>query len=307
MRAAVASFVRGIGSVVRAPGIVVAVWAFTIAAAAPFVLVLGAELQAALAHQPPIDLAAEEIDADWWQQFRGHADGLAATFTPVVLGAAAPLATFSALLDGSLSFVTAIAIAVYAVLWSLLLGGILHRYHRRSASLSEVSAAALRYFPQFVTLTALAGGLVLLLYATVHPVLFGPVYAAIASPIEAAPSAFAIRTALYLLFGASLAAIGLTVDYSRVALVSGRSKSVGEAIARALRFMRQNAGPVVALVFVTAILFGIVLAGYVAADLQFRGWRSVVLGQMFVCARLVTRLISASSQIELVRRLETGD
>ena len=95
------AWTEGLRQVARAPLLIVLTVIVTVAAAAPFALVLGAELRAALADQPPIALGSSEIDADWWNEFRSHADGLAATFTPTVIGFAAPLDNLSAIADGT--------------------------------------------------------------------------------------------------------------------------------------------------------------------------------------------------------------
>ena len=304
MRAALASLGTGAGRVLRAPGVLVVVWVCTVAAALPFALVLGGQLQTALAHQPPIDLAAEEINADWWREYRGRATGLAATFTPAVLGALAPVSNFSALLDGTpRPWALAGPVITYAIVWSLLLGGVLHRYHYGPAGVRTTSAAALRYFPQFVTLTVLAGAVVLLLFVTLHRLIFGVGYSALISGLDSEWSAFAVRVVLYLLFGAVLALVGVTVDYARVALVARTVTSIPDAVAAALRFVQRHTGSVLMLMLFTAVLFAALVAVYIAADQELRGWRSVLLGQLFVAMRLITRLTSAASQVDLFRRL----
>ena len=94
------SFAGGLRRVLASPLIVVAAMVAMLLVTAPFALVVGSELQTALSNQPHIDRDAGEIDPEWWFEYREHASGLTATFTPVIIGFAAPLSNLSALLDG---------------------------------------------------------------------------------------------------------------------------------------------------------------------------------------------------------------
>src|SRR5688572_5887054 len=122
---------RGAIDVCRSPLLIAGALIVTLAAAAPFALIVGNQLQDALANQPPIALGSGEIDADWWSEFRAHAEGLAATFTPTVLGFAAPLDNLSAVLDGTrrpwplLAPIVA-AMVVWAWFWGVALSGDQH-------------------------------------------------------------------------------------------------------------------------------------------------------------------------------------
>ena len=75
----------GLGQVIRAPLTVIAVLMLTVLTVLPFGLIMGSRLQAELNNQPPVMLGSEEIDADWWLEFRRHAEGLDATFTPAII------------------------------------------------------------------------------------------------------------------------------------------------------------------------------------------------------------------------------
>jgi hypothetical protein len=81
----------GITDVLRAPWLLIAVAAITLLTAAPFAGVLDSRLQQSLSVQPQVSLDETEIDPEWWMEFREHARGLEATFTPAVLGFAATL------------------------------------------------------------------------------------------------------------------------------------------------------------------------------------------------------------------------
>jgi hypothetical protein len=274
--------------------------------ALPLALVLGNRLEAALVTQPPIDLNAEEIDADWWREYRAHGQGLSATFTPAIVGFAAPLDHLSAMLDGRApGWTLAVPVAAYGVMWALLWGGVLHRFTRaRAMRLREVWSACLRHFPAFLAVSALAAATVAVLYLTVHRWLFGAVYAWILTVVTTEAGALSARIVLYVIFGALLAYVGLCADYTRVSLLAGGGASLGEAWRIVAKLFRRHAGTVLALFVVNATVFVVLLAAYGVLDERFRGWRGVLLAQAFVVARVVLRLVNAASQVELFRRTQ---
>lgn len=197
----VRAFVAGVRDVVTAPALVLVVTVAMLASAVPFGLVLGAQLQSALASRQPVYLGTADIDAEWWMEFRDHADGLAATFTPAIIGFAAPLDNLSALVDGTPRPLALLGpVVLSGVLWAWLWGGVLERYHRRQRLRPrEFWNAGWRYFSRFASISALAALLQLILFLTVHRVLFGPVYGAVAGQITSERDAFFVRVLFYLL------------------------------------------------------------------------------------------------------------
>jgi hypothetical protein len=293
------ALVAGSIAVVRAPLMIVVTVAATMLTALPFALVVGGRLQSSLGHQPAIDLQAEEIDAEWWLEYRRHARGLEATFTPAIMGAAAPLDNLSALADGSpRPLLLALPVALYLVVWSFLWGGVLNRLHGRRGA-RTFWAASVTHFRHLAIVSALATLLVLLLYGTLHRLMFGPVFASIATAVSNEPEVFAVRAVLYALFAGVLALVSLCADYTRIDLVKADNASVRAAWHRARAFIRANWGAVIALYLCTAALFAMILIAYAAADQRFSGWRIVILGQAFIVARLVLRLIVAASEMRL--------
>ena len=145
----------GFGQVLRAPFTTVAVMLLTLLAAIPFGLVLGDRLQTALNDQPPIMLGSEEIDADWWLEFRRHAEGLEATFTPAIIGFAAPLSSLSDVLDGTpRGMAMALPLAVAIVMWAFIWGWAIERFRSGgSRSASALIRAGARAWPRFVAIS----------------------------------------------------------------------------------------------------------------------------------------------------------
>src|SRR5436190_13660377 len=101
---------------------------------APFAAMVGNEVQSALSNQQPISRDAGEIDPEWWFEYRQHAQGLVATFTPAIIGFAAPLDNLSALLDGTrrpLAMIGPFLLAL--VVWAFLWGAALERFANGAA------------------------------------------------------------------------------------------------------------------------------------------------------------------------------
>ncbi len=306
---AVRSLAGGLWMVFRAPILVAGVVLVTMAAALPFGVVLGSRLQDALAHQPPIELGSGEIDADWWVEFRAHAEGLAATFTPTVIGFAAPLDNLSAMLDGNRRpLALAGPVVLTGVIWAWLWGAILHRFNiGRGLSLREVVSAGFAHFPRFVMVSAAAALAQLALYLTVHALLFGPVYGALAANADSEQTAFFIRVGLYVVFGTLLALVSLTADYTRIGLVVTGPSTLGVAGATGVGFVRRHLGAVLVLYVMTGALFVGLLVLYGAAEIyggsRIGGWRGVLAGQAYIVARLVIRLTFAASETQLFKSL----
>lgn len=296
----------GLWLVLRAPLLVASIVVVTILSAAPFGVVLHGRLQASLDSQPPISLDSGEIDPEWWIEFRAHARGLASTFTPAIMGFAAPLGNLSAVLDRDLpSLVLAGPVALAAVVWAFLWGGLLGRFLAgRRLGPRAFWAAGVRHFPRFLAIALAAAAAAGLLYVTVHPLLFGPVYGALAAAASER-AAFFCRVALYAVFGSGLAVVSLLADYARVSLASAESATVGQAFAASRRFIAGNLAPVVTLYLLSGVLFALLLTAYGVAEIyggtRVGGWRGVAAGQLFVVGRIAIRLAAIAAEASLWR------
>lgn len=300
MSDALRALAGGIWSTLRAPLVLIVALVATLAAALPFGLIVGRGVQASLANQPPIDLAAEEIDPEWWMEYRAHASGLEATFTPAIIGFAAPLDNLSALLDGERRPpVLMIPVFLYLAIWAFLWAGIINRFWRGEASFRDFLTSSRRHFPQMLIVSVVAAMLTVFLYLTVHAFLFGPVFTSLASATASEREAFFIRVGLYVVFGSLLAIVSLIADYTRVHLVT-TSQPLREAARSALAFLRSRKIPVLSLWLLCALLFVSLLTMYGLADRRLGGWRLVIVGQGYIIGRIAIRLIVAASQVRLV-------
>ncbi len=310
---ALRAFVDGIGAVLRAPLVLAGVLLITIAAALPFGVFMSTRLQSALANQPPVMLGSEEIDADWWLEFRRHAEGLEATFTPTIIGFAAPLDNLSALLDGTARpWALALPVGIAIVAWAFLWGALIERFRAGGRrGVRAFVAAGSRRLPQFVAVSVGAALAQLVLYFTVHAVLFGPVFTALAALTESERNAFLIRVLLYAVFGGCLAGISLVADYTRIDLITRARPSLGGAVAAALAFMRRSWPSAATLFLITAVPLGLLFVVYGVGEAyggsRVAGWRGIAIGQAFIVIRLAFRLTFVATETRLYEQLRAGD
>lgn len=295
----------GIGDVLAAPLIVAMAVAAMLVIAIPFGIALGSRLQASLSHQQPVARGATEIDPEWWQEFVEQAEGLAATFTPTILGFAAPLDNLSSLLDGTQRpLIMFVPVVLAAVVWAFIWGSALDRFAHGGAG-AGVWRAGRRAVVPFTTISAAAGGVVLLLYYTVHPLLFGPV-ADMVRPLDERAAFFA-RVVLYVAFGSLLVTVSLCADYARVVIALSPQPSAARAIRESWRFVRARAGAALALYLMTGALLVLVLIAYGTLEAyggsRVGGWRAIAIAQAYIIVRIVIRLSFGASEIRLYRAL----
>ena len=297
----------GLLRVLASPLVIAAAIVAMLLVTVPFAFVVGSELQTALSNQPPIDRGAGEIDPEWWFEFREHAGGLAATFTPVIIGFAAPLANLSALLDGeSPPLILLLPYFLGIVVWSFLWGAALEQFAHGSSRFGFFRAGV-RTFMRFFVISMLAAVVLVLLYVSIHPLLFGVLAPNLEAATATERTAFMLRSVVYLAFGSVLVILSLTADYARVAIVAGAAGSATEALRDGARFVRSHFGSVAALYVLTGLLFVAVLVVYGAVDVyggsSVTGWRGIAIAQAYIVTRLVIRLTFGASEVRLYRAL----
>ncbi len=307
MQPIVTFLLDGLRRVGRAPVILASAALLTLLVAVPLGLLLQEELKAALGSSVVADEMADGVAWDWWQQFSSRATGLKRTFTPSVIGFAAVLANVSALLDGdSQEPVIVAAVLTYLVVWTVLSGGVLDRYARDRATRSAgfFSACGLYGF-RLLRLAAFAGLTYGFLYGVIHAWLFGDLYEVMTRNVTAEREAFALRAALYLVFGLLLVTVNLVFDYARVRAVVEDRRSMLGALVAAWRFVRRRLGMCAGLYLANGLVLLGVMAVYalVAPGAGSTGpsslslWLAFLAGQVYLLARLASKLLFYATEI----------
>ncbi len=196
--------------------------------------------------------------------------------------------------------------ALYLVLWLFLSGGILDRYARAAADAVVRVLHGVRHLfrplpagwrPSWRSPTTCSSPWCTRCCST-------SVYGELIRDVSVERSAFFLRLALYLLFGALLVTVNAVIDYAKVrAVVEDRRSMIG-ALAAGARFVRRNPGAVAGLYLLNAALFVLVLLVYalVAPGAESTGaglWLGFLVSQIYLAGRLWVRLVFFASETVL--------
>lgn len=297
--------IAGIVDVLRSPLLVIGIAAIMLVITVPFAAVVHARLQASLSVQPHVNLNETEIDSEWWMEFRDHARGIMATFTPSVLGFAATLDAISNILDGRAIPAGIVApLVISLVAWAFMWGAVLERFRAgRGLGVAGFARAGAMHFVPFVVIAIVAAAINLLLFVTVHRLLFGPVHAWLVGMTTTERDAFFVRVVLYLIFFALIATVSLVADYARMAAVADARSGPLTLLRHSLAFIRTHVGAVATLFILTGLIFVVITVAYgtleVVGGSEVGGWRAVAIGQAYVLLRLAIRLTFAASELRL--------
>lgn len=299
------AFADGSRRVRRAPWLVVGVWLTTVLLAAPIAFALRGMMIDHLGSSMAAQAAADGVNFDWWNEFLAHAAGVGQSFVPRIIGFAAVLGNLSGLADAArLATIPAAAVGAYLVLSLFFAGGVLDRLARdRAVGASGFFAACGVFFFRFLRLGLIAGVAYWLLFTKIHPWLFDTLYSSWTHDLTVERTAAQYRGALYVVFGALVAAVNLVFDYTKVRAVVEDRRSMVVTLGAAIRFIRRNAAAVWTLYLVNLATFLVLLLIYffvapgVAGD--WRLWLGVIVGQLFILLRAVLRVQFAASQIAL--------
>ena len=296
----------GIRRVNGAPALLLGVWALTLLVSVPMAAAMRGMLAQHLGASLAADTAASGVNYDWMQEFSDQAAGLGVTFRPTILGFGAVLDNLSAFIDNTMRPVVIVAAAtVYIVLWIFVAGGIIDRYAReRPTRAVGFFASSGVFFFRFLRLAAVQWIVYALLFGWLHPLVFGRLYQDMVREIPVERTAFAIRAALYLVFGLLVAACTSVFDYAKVRAVVEDRRSMISATAQAIGFIRRNLREAAALFLANFALFTAVVALYAfaapgAGRTGASMWLGFAIGQIYVIARLWVKLVFWASETAL--------
>ena len=310
---------EGFARAVRSPGLVALLWAVHLLAALPFAAVLAGSIHDDVAERPVAHRLQAGYDADWMGEFGAAARGFESTFGPEVVGAGAFLRNLEAWWSGRLFTDPAggwglLAAGVgFALLWTFLLGGVLHRLARsgrgaepgRPEERAGFAAACGRFFSRFLGLALLAAPFYLLIYWLARTG-FGALE-------EAMRDVTSERTALlWSAAGALLVVLLLTLvkvvfDYAKIAVVVEGRRGVLAAAGAGLRFVLSRPLATLGLYWSFALATLLLLRLYAAVAPQTGpgGWLGVVLalllGQLALAVRIGLRLAVLGGEAAMYR------
>jgi hypothetical protein len=247
---------------------------------------------------------ADGASYEWFQEFGAQASGLAATFTPSIIGLGAVLDNLDGLVENvALSPALAGVTAAWLVLWSFLSGGVLDRLARqRPVRAHGFFAACGVHFFRFLRIGIVALAVYAVLFSWVHGWLFEDLYVYATRDMTVERSAFAVRLGLYLVFGGLLVAVTMVFDLARVRTVVEDRRSAVAAIVAGGRFARRHLGSMAALYLLNGLAFGTLVALYGllspgAPGSGLAGWGVLLLGQAYIIGRHYLKLMFYGAQV----------
>ena len=307
-RAPLAVVGEGWRRVVAFPTGLLALVAATALVAAPAAVALQLAIERSLGPSGTARDVAAGVDLTWWQQFA--TDGSPGrSFTPAIAGGAAPVSTYSDLLDGYGPPVEAAPAILGGLLaWLFLSGGLLDRYARRRRVGSRAFFGACGvFFFRFARLGLITAVVYALLLGPVHGLLFDGVYVWLTRETTVERTALLWRLLLYAVWLLPLLLVNLVADYAKVRAVVEDRHSMAGALAAAVRFVARHPAAVAAVYLLNAAIAGAVLAVYLLLAPDGRGgdWRlraALAGGGADLAARLATRLAFLASAMTLFER-----
>ena len=279
----------------------------TALATAPAALGVRDAVESQLGSSAAAERVAAGIDLRWWHEFEPAGPGR--SFSPVMIGGAAPVGTYSDLLDGDGPPVEVVFPVMLGMLaWLFLSGGLLDHYARRRRVGTRVFFGTCAvFFFRFLRLAAFTAVAYAVLLGPVHAWLFDGLYPWLTRETTVERTAFFVRVLVYLVWLAPLLLVNLIADYAKIRAVVEDRHSMAGALAAAARFIVRHPISVLAVYAVNALVAGLVLMAYVLIAPEGKGgdWRLLavlVVGGAYLGARLATRLAFLASGMALFER-----
>ena len=288
-----AAFADGWGRVLRAPAILLGVFAVTWLVAFP---------AGRIVEHSGWGLSGGELGL-----IEGLPTGFYPTFTPTLLGTEAFVRHVRNFLTrGTLDIEFLAAAATTLLVWTFLLGGVLDRYARRRPTRAQAffGASGVCFF-RFLRLGIIAALGYVVLFGAVHPLLFPPHYPWMgAGAAEASP----LLTPLYAVFLLLLGFWSAVIDYARIrAVVEDRRSMLGSLLA-GWRFVTAHPLQAFGLYLLNSASFALLLwvamkaftsgPGLITPD----GTILAAAGMLFLLVRLALKLAFFASQTAFFQR-----
>ena len=312
----IAATATGLSRALGSPRIVLCLWLLNLLVALPAAVAIGESIRESVGHSLADEGLRSGLDLGWYGEFYDGATELERTFRPSVVGVGALLDNLESWFSGEMFSghrgIVALGL-VWALLWTLLIGGVLEQVSRARAGLTfgTVLAKGAGYFWRMLRLGVFSGVLYYWIYRFARK-LFPWIE-------DATRDVTAERTVLvYNLLGAVLILllfflVRLSFDYAKIAVVRENRRSAVLAALRGVGFVLSNPRRTLGtgLVFVVLGLgLTLVYAG-IAPGAGQSGWWSLLaaffVGQALLVLKLGLRvaLLGAESAVYSGRSRDT--
>jgi hypothetical protein len=302
----------GFRQAVRSPFLLVGLWLLCALVALPAAFWIGESIDRSLDSSLSQEEMRNGFDFGWYGEYSAGASRLEKSFTPAVNRGGAFFDNLDGWLSGDLFARAAELLALgllFAVLWTLMLGGVLARFVRpeERAGPGVLFRNGTRYFFRFLRLIVVAGVLYALVYAVQHH--WMTQLEARTRDATSELTVFGYHLAIWIPVAVLLMLIHTVFDYAKIATVVEDRRSVLLAALRGFGFVvghpLRTLGLVLAWVAVGAL--GLAIYAFVAPGAAVSTPTTVtlgfVIGQLFLMARLLVRLSLLAGEVQLYRAL----
>ena len=282
----------GLGKVLGSPSVVLWLWVANVVVALPAAMVLTGSIRESVGGSLVDEKLRDGFDMGWYGEYLANAKGIESSFTPTIIGAGGFFNNIEAWFNGNLFEVHPGLLGfgiLYALLWSLFLGGVLHRYGEA--------------FFRFVRLAVLSGALYYGVYRF-SGWLFRRIERATQDvTVEESVFAYVVVASFVVVF--LLTFVNMVFDYAKIATFRENRRSMVLASLKGFGFVLSHMGRTMTLYYGLGF-FGLVMLFVYHAIAPGPGQSTMlgvgaafVVGQLYLLAKLVLRLTFYSGQMAL--------
>ena len=305
---AIGAAFTGLGKVLGSPSVVLWLWLANVAVAMPAAVMLSDSIRDSVGASLVDEKLREGFDMGWYGEYLADARGIESSFTPPVVGAGGFCTHIAAGFTGDLfeGHPGLLGLGIlYALLWSLFLGGVLHRYGEAAGlfRLGEFLSHGGKYFFRFVRLAALSGALYYGIYRF-SDWLFRTIERATQDvTVEESVFAYVVMASLLVVF--LLTFVNMAFDYAKIATFRENRRSTILASLKGFGFVLSHMGRTMTLYYGLGIVGLVMLFAYDAIapgagqSTMLGVGAAFVVGQLYLLAKLVLRLTFYSGQMAL--------
>ena len=304
------AFKEGLGSVGQSKRYILLVYLVSLLVTLSIAVALSGTIERSLGDSLAGENMLSSFDSSWYSNFSSQASGLAATFTPSVVGIGAVFNGLDAFLRGNLASTYAGIAGVgilYLLMWTFFSGGFISIYAAQDERPSFFQRAA-RFFPRFLFLGVLAAGLYFVVIGFVGSGLRDLIAEQTRETIDERVH-LAYTVSGYLIMWLLIWSINLVFDYSKILTVVEEHKSVISAPWRAVSLIFSNFGRTYGLYFMIGgsgvavmLLYWLMVPG-AGQSSGIAIFGTFLLGQIYIITRIATRCFFFAGQTAMATAL----
>ncbi len=296
--------------VTRSWSLLVSLWFVLLLSALPAGLWMRASIEDDIGKSRIHSELRQRMDMEWLAGFQERKGELGATLRPESASRLDFLGNFESLLTGRLFEAAPGLVAagvLFALLWSVLLGGVLDRFARGGGTvvLAPFLAACGRYFFRLFKLTAMSAVVYWGLYELALRLYESIEKATIDVTSETTVLLYCLLGAVPLLLMAVL--VTAVFDYAKIAAVVSEEPAALKALGRGARCLVRYpfAVPTLAVILASAGIALVAVRTMLPIGVGESSWMGIagvfLVGQLFVVARIALKLLRAASQLTFYR------